>query len=589
MGTRWTFLVLVLLSLGHSAGAGLIGYWAFDEGTGTVAKDTSGNGHDGQLVGNPQWVAGNVGGALKFDGVKSKVDIPYWPEVTPTEGTTMCSWVFPTDTTRSCIVGQYEGYGMALMTDLYLKSVIWGSDWVLDTTIPQGEWSYIVMTWDVANKQRKVYLDGQLAGERADATVPAVRNNLGIGLWIGWPDAWGDDSFAGLLDEVRLYNRVLTAGQVEDLFHGIVPDFLKAQAPDPANGAIGVAMPLLRWAKGETAMLHNLYLGTSPNLTDADLKMSHQPLTMYYHAQGLQPGTMYYWRVDEIEKDGVTIHTGTVWSFVAQALTAYYPGPADKASDVPAGPTLTWMPGVGAVKHHVYFGTNLDAVTQGAAEADKGELAATAFAPGTLESLQTYYWRVDEVLTAGVKTGPVWSFTTTLPVDDFESYTDDEGSRIYETWIDGWTNGTGSTVGYAQAPFAEQKIVHGGKQSMPLDFNNVKSPFYSEAEREFAPTQDWTAGGAGTLILYVRGKAGNGSTPVYVRLEDAAKKTATVVHPDAAFCAVTQWTQWRIPLADFAGVNLAKVKKITIGLGDKANPKAGGTGLIFIDDICVAK
>ncbi len=567
----------------------MIGYWAFEEGSGTVAKDGSGNGHDGQLVGSPQWVAGNVGGALEFNGSTSKVDIPYWPEVTPTEGTTMCSWVFPTDTTRSCIVGQFEGYGMALMTDLYLKSVIWGSDWVLDTTIPQGEWSYIVMTWDVANKQRKVYLDGQLVGERADAAVPAVRNNLGIGLWIGWPDAWGDDSFAGLLDEVRVYNRVLIAGQVEDLFHGIAPDFLQAQAPDPANGAIGVAMPLLRWSKGETAMLHNLYLSTSPNLTEADLKVSRQPLTMYYHAQGLQPGATYYWRVDEIEKDGVTVHTGSVWTFVAQAVTAYYPAPADKANDAPVGAALTWMPGTGAVKHHVYFGANLDAVTQGAAEVDKGELAETTVTPGTLEGLATYYWRVDEVLAAGVKTGPVWSFTTTLSVDDFESYTDDEGKRIYETWIDGWTNGTGSTVGYAQAPFAEQKIVHGGKQSMPLDYNNIKSPFYSEAAREFAPAQDWTAGGASTLLLHVRGKSANGSTPVYVRVEDASKKAATVVHPDPAFGAVTKWTQWKIPLTDFAGVNLANVKKLCIGLGDNAATKAGGKGRLYLDDIQLAK
>jgi hypothetical protein len=589
MGTKWAFPVLVLLSLSPSAGAGLIGYWAFEEGTGTVAKDGSGNGHDGQLVGNPQWVAGNVGGALEFNGSTSKVDIPYWPEVTPAEGTTMCSWVFPTDTSRSCIVGQYEGYGMALMTDLHLKSVIWGSDWVLDTTIPQGEWSYVVMTWDVANKQRKIYLDGQLVGERPDAAVPAVRNNLGIGLWIGWPDAWGDDSFAGLLDEVRVYNRVLAASQVEDLFHGIAPDFLKAQAPDPANGALGVAMPLLRWSKGETATLHDLYLGTSPDLTDADLKVSRQPPTMYYHVQGLEPGTTYYWRVDEIEKDGVTIHTGSVWSFVAQALMAYYPTPADKANDVPAGATLAWMPGTGAVKHHVYFGANLEAVTQGAADVDKGEVAETTFAPGTLEPLATYYWRVDEVLSAGVKTGAVWSFTTTLAVDDFESYTDAEGSRIYETWIDGWTNGTGSTVGYTQAPFAEQKIVHGGLQSMPLDFNNVESPFYSEAEREFAPAQDWTAGGAGTLVLYVRGKSANGSTPVYVRVEDAAQKTATVVHPDPAFAATTKWTAWRIPLTDFAGVNLAKVEKLCIGLGDEADPKAGGAGLIFIDDIRLMK
>ena len=66
-------------------------------------------------------------------------------------------------------------------------------------------------------------------------------------------------------------------------------------------------------------------------------------------------------------------------------------------------------------------------------------------------------------------------------------------------------------------PFAEQKIVHGGKQSMPLDYNNVKSPFYSEAEREFAPAQDWTADGVDTLVLYVRGQRINKAAPLYRR------------------------------------------------------------------------
>jgi hypothetical protein len=208
-----------------------------------------------------------------------------------------------------------------------------------------------------------------------------------------------------------------------------------------------------------------------------------------------------------------------------------------------------------------------------------------------LENLKTYYWRVDETVSGGgVKTGPVWSFATTLPVDDFESYTDDEGGRIYEAWFDGLTNGlSGSTVGYANAPFAEQKIVHGGKQAMPLDYNNVAAPFYSEAEREFAPTQDWTAGGADTLILYVRGRAGNGQAPLYVRLEDAAKHVATVAHPDAAIVTAARWTQWRIPLSGFTGVNPAKVKKLSLGVGDKADPKADGTGLIYVDDICLAK
>jgi hypothetical protein len=183
----------------------------------------------------------------------------------------------------------------------------------------------------------------------------------------------------------------------------------------------------------------------------------------------------------------------------------------------------------------------------------------------------------------------VWKFTTCLSVDDFEGYTDDEGSRIYETWVDGWTNGTGSTVGNTQAPFAEQKMVHGGKQSMPLDYNNVKSPFYSEAEREFSPVEDWTASAASTLILYVRGRAGNAPAQLYVAVEDASKKVGIVVYPDKTVTSVAQWTQWKIPLSGFTAVNLAKVKKLYLGLGDRATPAAGGSGRIFLDDIQVTK
>ncbi len=89
-----------------------------------------------------------------------------------------------------------------------------------------------------------------------------------------------------------------------------------------------------------------------------------------------------------------------------------------------------------------------------------------------------------------------------------ESYTDDEGSRIYESWIDGLTDGTsGSVVGYMEAPFAERTIVHGGRQSLPLEYNNAESPFFSEAGRQFSPAQNWTLHGADALSLWVRGAA----------------------------------------------------------------------------------
>ena len=282
----------------------------------------------------------------------------------------------------------------------------------------------------------------------------------------------------------------------------------KASNPNPANGTADVGMPLFRWTAGSTAMLHDVYIGKTAKLGAANLVGPRQPLAMFYYVAALEPGVTYYWRVDEIEKDGVTVITGDVWTFIAQALTAYNPDPADGATIVPAAPVLKWWPGRGATQHHVYFSDSRDAVAQAAASADKGLLPIDekTFKPGSLQEATTYYWRVDEVVSGAVLAGPVWSFTTWVAVDDFESYTDKEGSRIYETWLDGLTNSTGSLVGYMTAPFAEQTIIHGGLQSMPLDYNNLVKPFYSEAELEFAPAQDWTAGGTEALVLYVQGK-----------------------------------------------------------------------------------
>ncbi|KPK37787.1 MAG: hypothetical protein AMJ65_13795, partial [Phycisphaerae bacterium SG8_4] len=79
----------IVLVLTGAARAELIGWWKFDEASGTTAYDSSGNGNHGTLIGNPQWVAGKIGGALDFNGTDSIIDIPYSPDMTPSEGTTM--------------------------------------------------------------------------------------------------------------------------------------------------------------------------------------------------------------------------------------------------------------------------------------------------------------------------------------------------------------------------------------------------------------------------------------------------------------------------------------------------------------------
>ena len=294
---------------------------------------------------------------------------------------------------------------------------------------------------------------------------------------------------------------------------------LKATNPDPPDGALSVVIPLVQWTAGETAVLHDVYFGTDPDLGPDDLMQSHSPLTMYYHFMGLTPGMTYYWRVDEIEKDGVTIHTGDVWTFTTQAMTAYYPTPADGSNTAVLAPDLTWLPGQEAQKHHVYFSDSEAAVADGAAEADKGIVDDPNYAPGVLLPVSTYYWRVDEVGPGGTElAGEVWSFTTILPVDDFEGYTDDldAGEAIFQTWIDGVDNGTGSYVGYELAvdgTFGETVIVHSGSQSMPMEYNNTDTPFYSEAERTWAPAQDWATSGVDTLTLYIQGQGADFAIP----------------------------------------------------------------------------
>ncbi|MCX5646231.1 MAG: discoidin domain-containing protein [Phycisphaerae bacterium] len=275
-------------------------------------------------------------------------------------------------------------------------------------------------------------------------------------------------------------------------------------------------------------------------------------------------------------------------------VQAFGPQPAAATTGVSVETELDWRPGREATSHTVYLGTDRNAVADGTAGAKT--VADHGYSPASLTFATEYFWKVDEVGATGTYSGNVWSFTTEefAPIDGFESY-NDEDDRIYDTWIDGMTNGaSGSTVGHIQAPFAEKAIVHGGRQSMPLTYDNTASPFYSEAERTFDTPQNWTAHGADTLSVYFQGvapAAGSSGQGLYVTVKDSSGKSKTVAHPDAAAAAKTGWQQWKIPLSEFtsAGVKMNAVKMMTIGVGNRASPTKGGTGILYIDDIAYGR
>jgi hypothetical protein len=257
-------------------------------------------------------------------------------------------------------------------------------------------------------------------------------------------------------------------------------------------------------------------------------------------------------------------------------VQAREPQPAANAAGMGPEVTLSWRVGRQAASHDVYLSTDPQAVQNATAPVVYSPTAALD--AGTLNLATTYYWRVDEVNalhTPATWVGSVWSFTTPefLTVDDFESYTDAEGKRVYEAWIDGWgTNNNGSQVGYASAPFAEQRIVNGGKQSMPLAYNNAAAAF-SEATRTFDTPQDWTRAGIKALAVHFRGEPNNTGGKVYMKVNN----TKLVYNGDAGDITKTRWTQWNIDLTSLAG-GLQKVTKLTIGV------EGAGQGRICVDD-----
>jgi hypothetical protein len=186
-----------------------------------------------------------------------------------------------------------------------------------------------------------------------------------------------------------------------------------ATEPDPADGGTGGPAPLLQWTKGETAVYHDVYFGTSPDLGPADL-MGRWTWAMYWHAPLLTPGVTYYWRVDEVEADGTTIHMGDLWTFTAVSFTAHSPDPPDGDKTVNAGGILSWGAGSSAASHDVYFGTSRADVAAGTGETFKGNQLDVTYNPEGLQDGTSYYWRVDEVEADGTTrhAGDLWSFRT---------------------------------------------------------------------------------------------------------------------------------------------------------------------------------
>jgi hypothetical protein len=677
--------------------AELVGWWRFDEGSGTVANDSSGNGNNGTLNGDPQWVLGYFGNALEFDGVDDWLDCGSDPSLDLTTWTiTFWLKVNENKNYNGYIVkgnDAAENYEILTYGDGHFHFPILFTDGsrTYGNTDPGicivGEWAHYTYSYD-SSQGRRFYKNGELVFEDTESGIPQTST---VSLSIGNEQPMSR-YVNGAMDDIRIYNHLLSEPEILAAMEG-GEGYPFALGPIPKDGAmIEDTWVSIGWSPGDYAASHDVYIADNLNDVNAGAEgtfLGNQTDTFFVvgfpgfpYPDGLVPGTTYYWRIDEVnDAEPNSPWKGKIWSFSVPPKTAYNPVPADGAAAVDPEGELIWTPGFGAKLHTVYFGDNFDDVsnatdglpqgtasytpgplkmaktyywrvdefdvvdtykgniwsfiTQGAVEsldpangavdvtqtpiltwspgiygalheiyfgADpaslelkaSGDLGSESYDPGQLEWNTTYYWRVDEMNDTNPDSpwiGPLWSFTTAnfLVIDDMESYNDlneDEpgSNRIYLAWIDGFENPAinGSTVGHLDPPFAEQTIVHSGLQSMPMLYDNAVG--ISEATLTLTDKRDWTVNGCNTLTIWFRGAAGNAAENLYVALNG----NAVVNHdnPNAA-AEITSWTAWNIDLQAFAdqGVDLTNVNTITLGLGNKANPTAGGSGIMYFDDI----
>jgi len=207
----------------------LMGYWKLDENGGTQAGDSSGNGNSGAISGS-SWVSGKSGSALSFDGIDDWVNLGQ--NIVPSTTITVAVWAKVMGTGEQLTVGRF-GYWTGSAGDIsyWIKPIPssnvlrmgvndWGQD--LEISLPGWSWNnwhHYAFTWDATSSVIHGYVDGiEVASTTYAAT--AIYNQSSYPVMLGryeYPN--GIWNYANqLIDDVRIYNRVLSAADIKTIF-----------------------------------------------------------------------------------------------------------------------------------------------------------------------------------------------------------------------------------------------------------------------------------------------------------------------------------------------------------------------------------
>jgi len=201
------------------SGSGLVAAYSFNENTGSTVHDASGNNNTG-TISAAQWTSsGRYGSALSFNGASSILTVADSPTLDLTTGLTLEAWVNPSATPQGWQAvlfkempgdGAYflyrSGYGPVPVAGIFSGV----ERQILGTSGPGvNTWTHLAFTYDGAVE--RLYVNGVQVSSRAQ--TGAIQTSTGV-LHIGGDDLWGE-YFQGLIDEIRIYNRALSAAEVQ--------------------------------------------------------------------------------------------------------------------------------------------------------------------------------------------------------------------------------------------------------------------------------------------------------------------------------------------------------------------------------------
>jgi hypothetical protein len=223
----------------------LVAAYNFNEGSGTIVNDASGSGNNGTISGATWTTSGKYGNALSFNGSNSRVTVPDSSSLHLTTGMTLEAWVYPTmisSVWRDVIEKGNDNYYL-MATAQFAGGVpgtcgTWAEPPVYGTSIlPVNAWSHLASTYDGATL--RLYVNGgEVASKSASGSIGVTTDALTFG-----SDPFYGQYLSGRIDDIRIYNRSLTAAEIQADMNTPVGSPTPTPTPTPTASATATFTP----------------------------------------------------------------------------------------------------------------------------------------------------------------------------------------------------------------------------------------------------------------------------------------------------------------------------------------------------------